>query len=125
MTLDLGSRRWALIAALGINQILAWGSSYYLTTVLAKPVAADTGWSLTWVVGGFTVGLLAAGLVSPRVGREIDRLGGRPVLAVGALLIATGQAGLGLAPNLWFFLAAWVVLGVGMGAGLYDAAFAA
>jgi MFS family permease len=124
MTLDLRSRRWFVIGALGINQILAWGSSYYLTTVLAKPVAADTGWSLTWVVGGFTIGLLAAGVASPMIGREIDRRGGRPVLALGALLIAAGQLGLGLAPNLAFFLAAWVVLGLGMGAGLYDAAFA-
>lgn len=124
MTPDPTSRRWFIIGALGINQILAWGSSYYLTTVLAKPVAEDTGWSLTWVVGGFTIGLLAAGVVSPRVGREIDRLGGRPVLALGALLIALGQLGLGLAPNVYVFLAAWVVLGAGMGAGLYDAAFA-
>lgn len=124
MTLDPISRRWFVIGALGINQILAWGSSYYLTTVLAKPVAADTGWSLTWVVGGFTIGLLAAGIASPRVGREIDRLGGRPILALGALLIAVGQLGLGLAPNVHAFLAAWVVLGFGMGAGLYDAAFA-
>jgi predicted MFS family arabinose efflux permease len=125
MTLDLTARRWFVVGALGINQILAWGSSYYLTTVLANPVAADTGWSLTWVVGGFTIGLLAAGAVSPRVGREIDRRGGRPVLALGAVLIAAGQAGLGLAPNLPLFLASWLVLGVGMGAGLYDAAFAA
>jgi len=125
MSLDLTGRRWFVVGALGINQILAWGSSYYLTTVLAKPVAADTGWSLTWVVGGFTIGLLAAGAASPRIGREIDRRGGRPVLALGAALIAAGQAGLGLAPSLPAFLAAWVLLGVGMGAGLYDAAFAA
>lgn len=117
--------QWAVIAALGVNQILAWGSTYYLTTVLAKPVAADTGWGLTWVVGGFTLGLLAAGIVSPRIGRDIDRYGGRPVLAVSAGLNAAGLAGLGLAPNLGMFLLAWVVIGVGMGAGLYDAAFAA
>jgi MFS family permease len=125
MTPDLRSRRWFVIGALGIHQILIWGSSYYLTTVLAKPVAADTGWSLTSVVGAFTVGLLAAGIVSPRVGREIDRLGGRPVLVLGSLLAAAGQAALALAPSIHVYVLAWVVLGVGMGAGLYDAAFAA
>ena len=117
--------QWAVIGALGVNQILAWGSTYYLTTVLAKPVAADTGWGLTWVVGGFTLGLLAAGIVSPRIGRDIDRHGGRPVLIVSAGLNAAGLALLGSAPNLVVFLLAWVVVGVGMGAGLYDAAFAA
>ena len=64
-----------VISALGITQILAWGSSFYLPAVLAKPIAADTGWSLGWVVGGLSVGLLAAGLIAPRVGRTIDAKG--------------------------------------------------
>jgi hypothetical protein len=38
----------------GVAQILAWGSSYYLPAVLAKPIADDTGWPLTWVVGGLS-----------------------------------------------------------------------
>ena len=107
-----------------MTQILAWGSSYYLPAVLAKPIAADTGWPLPWVVGGLSLGLLVAGLVSPRVGRAIERRGGRPVLALASVLLAAGLAGLGLAPDLPAYLAAWVVIGLGMGAGLYDAAFA-
>ena len=51
---------------------------------------ADTGWSLGAVVGGTSVGLLVAGLVSPQVGRVIDRHGGRPVLAASSLLHAPG-----------------------------------
>lgn len=116
---------WVFITCLGIAQILAWGTSYYLSAVLAKPTAAATGWSLTWVVGGFTLALLAAAVVSPRVGRTIDRHGGRPVLAAGATLTALGLLCMALAPNLPLYLAAWVVVGLGMGAGLYDAAFAA
>jgi MFS family permease len=116
--------RGVVITVLGTTQILAWGSSYYLPAVLAKPVAADTGWPLPWVVGGLSLGLLVAGLVSPRVGRAIERTGGRPVLALSSVLLAAGLAGLGLAPNLPAYLAAWVVVGLGMGAGLYDAAFA-
>ncbi len=116
---------WVLITCLGSAQILAWGTSYYLSAVLAKPTAAATGWSLTWVVGGFTLALLASGFVSPRVGRTIDQHGGRPVLAAGAVLTALGLLGMGLAPSLTLYLACWVVVGLGMGAGLYDAAFAA
>src|SRR5918997_4008249 len=77
-----------VIATLGITQILAWGSSFYLPAVLAQPIAADTGWSLGWVVGGLSVGLLAAGLVAPRVGRTIDVKGGRPVLVANSILLA-------------------------------------
>jgi MFS family permease len=113
-----------VITTLGITQILAWGSSFYLPAVLAKPIAADTGWSLGWVVGGLSVGLLAAGLVAPKVGRTIDANGGRPVLICSSILLGLGLATLGLAHSLPVYLAAWLLMGVGMGAGLYDAAFA-
>ena len=89
-----------VITALGITQILAWGSSFYLPAVLAQPIAADTGWSLGWVVGGLSVGLLAAGLVAPRVGRTIDARGGRPVLVASSILLAAGLATLALAHSL-------------------------
>lgn len=112
-----------IVPALGITQIMAWGSSYYLPAVLAKPIADDTGWSLTWVVGGLSLGLLVAGLASPHVGRRIHQYGGRPVLIASALLLAAGQLGLALSPNLPVFIAAWLVTGLGMSAGLYDAAF--
>ena len=116
--------RAAIIAAVGIAQILAWGSSYYLIAVLAEPVARDTGWPLAWIVGGLSLGFLVSGLVSPRVGRMIEARGGRGVLAGSAVLLAAGLALLGLAPNLGVYVLAWLVLGVGMGAGLYDPAFA-
>ncbi|KQP54900.1 MFS transporter [Methylobacterium sp. Leaf108] len=119
-----GSRRWPVISALGIVQILSWGSSFYLLGVLATPIAADTGWPLTWIVGGLSAGLLVAGLVSPTVGRTIARHGGRPVLASAAVAMATGLVVLALAPNLTVFLLAWLFLGLGMGMGLYDPAFA-
>ncbi len=113
------------ITALGIAQILGWGTSFYFPAVLAGPIVADTGWSLFWVVGGTSIGLLVAGLISPRVGAVIDRRGGRPVLAASSMLYAAGLALIGLAPNLPVYLFGWIVLGGGMGTGLYDAVFAA
>src|SRR5690348_14507206 len=93
-----------IVPALGVTQILAWGSSYYLPTVLAQPIAADTGWPLTWVVSGLSIGLLIAGLVSPLIGRKIHALGGRPVLAASAVLIALGQIILAVSPSLAVFI---------------------
>ena len=116
--------RVVVISVLGLTQIFAWGSSYYLLAVLAKPIAADTGWSISGVVGGLSLGLLIAGVVSPWVGRAIARRGGRPVLAASAALLAVGMSALALAHSLPVYLAAWVVIGLGMGAGLYDPAFA-
>ena len=105
-------------------QILAWGSSFYLPAVLAGPIAADTGWPLAWVVGGLSIGLLVAAAASPRVGLAVHRDGGQQVLALAALLLAAGLVVIGLAPNLPAFLAGWLVIGLGMGCGLYDPAFA-
>lgn len=115
--------RLTVISALGVVQILAWGSSYYLPAVLAAPIAADTGWPLSWIVGALSIGLLTAGAVAPYVGRVIGETGGRPVLAAAAILLAAGQFTLGMAPNLLVFVFGWIVLGAGMAAGLYDAAF--
>ena len=116
--------RWLVVGCLGTAQILAWGMSYYLIAVLASPINADTGWGLPWIVGGLSIAFLVSGLVSPRVGRLIDRFGGRPVLAASAILLAIGLATIAAAPNLPVYLAGWCVLGAAMGAGLYDPAFA-
>lgn len=116
--------RLRVIGVLGVGQVLVWGSTYYLPAVLAKPTAEATGWPLPWVIGGLSLGLLVSGLVSPKVGSLIEHRGGRPVLMASAVLSAIGLAGLAAAPGLPVFLLAWLVLGVAMGAGLYDPAFA-
>jgi hypothetical protein len=117
--------RRIVITALGVAQILAWGTSFYFPAVFAGPIVVDTGWSLGFVVGGTSIGLLVAGLISPQVGRIIDLHGGRPVLLASSVFYAAGLAGIGLAPALPVYLFAWVLLGIGMGTGLYDAVFAA
>lgn len=116
--------RRLVVGALGVTQILAWGSSTYLPAVLNAPVVADTGWPLAWVAGGLSAGQLMAAAVSPKVGRAIGDLGGRTVLAFSALLLAIGLATIGAAPNLIVYVVGWTIIGAGMGAGLYDAAFA-
>jgi MFS family permease len=114
-----------VVPVLGLMQILAWASSYYLPAVIAKPVAEDMGWPLSWAIGGVSLGLLTSGLAAPRVGLSIERHGGRPVLSASAVMLAGGLAILSLSMAPWSYLAGWVLMGLGMGAGLYDAAFAA
>lgn len=66
--------RAVVVTALGVTQIFAWGSSYYLIAVLAAPIAVETGWARAWIVGGVSLGLLTAGVISPWVGRAIAAL---------------------------------------------------
>lgn len=119
-----GRDRHFLLSALGITQILAWGSSFYLPAVLAQPIAADTGWTLSWVVGGLSIGLLTSALTSTFTGHLIQHHGGRPVLVAGALLMALGQVTMAMAAILPVYLLGWIIMGLGMSAGLYDAGFA-
>jgi MFS family permease len=113
------------VLALGITQITAWGTSYYCLGVLAGPISRDTGWSRSFVFLGFTVALLAMGLVSGAVGRAIDRHGARVVMTLGTVLVSAGLFALGHVDGKVAYLAVWVFLGLGMRLCLYDAAFAA
>ena len=117
--------RHVIVTALGFTQILGYGTSFYLLAVLAAPIQADTGWSLPEISAGLSIGLFAAGLSAPLVGRFVDRYGGRPVLSFGSLGFALGLAGVGVSTNLVAYTLAWCVLGLGMAAGLYDAVFSA
>ncbi len=101
--------RRIVITALGISQILCWGTSFYFPAVFAEPIVSETGWSLRYVVGGTSLGLLVAGLISPQVGKLIDRHGGRPVLLASSLFYAAGLASVGLAPTLPVYLVGWAL----------------
>ncbi|GGE80985.1 MFS transporter [Stappia taiwanensis] len=117
------SERTRVISALGLVMILTWGSTFYLLAVLSGPIQDETGWSAGEVTLGISLGLLVSGLAASRIGSLIQLEGGRRVLAAGTLLIAAGLALLGLAHSLTVYLIAWGILGLGMAAALYDAAF--
>ena len=107
-----------------MTQILAWGSTFYLLGVLAPLIVQDTHWNYDVVVAGVSVGLLVAGLASPRVGHLIAQYGGRRVLATGAVLLSAGLITIGTARTFSGYILGWAVVGLGMSASLYDAAFA-
>ena len=118
-------RRFATVAALGAAQTLAWASSYYLPAMLAAPMAKEIGVSTPTVFAAFSAALIVSAAIGPYAGRSIDRWGGRPVLAATNLVFAAGLIGLAQAHSLAGLLAAWLILGIGMGSGLYEGAFAA
>ncbi|MGC0326291.1 MFS family permease [Bradyrhizobium sp. USDA 326] len=118
-------RQLPIILALGTTQTLAWASSYYVPALLADPMAHDLGVSSNWIFGAFSAALVISAMLGPRIGRQIDLVGGRQVLSASNLIIAAGLVLLGLSQSIAVMAIAWLVLGVGMAMGLYDAAFAA
>jgi predicted MFS family arabinose efflux permease len=118
-------RHWPTVAALGSAQTLAWASTYYLPAMLAAPMARDLGVSTPLVFAAFSAALVVSALLGPLAGHAIDRWGGRPVLMATNLVFAAGLALLSQVTGALGLFAAWAVIGVGMGSGLYEAAFAA
>ena len=118
----LGTRGTVLV--LGTAQTLAWASSFYLPAVLAVPMARELGLAVSSVFGAFSLALAVAGFVAPAAGRIIDRAGGRGLLMLGNGLFALGLVALGTSSGPWTLSLAWLLIGVAMGGGLYDAAFA-
>ena len=112
------------VALLGLSQTLSWGSSFYLPAVLAHPMATDLGLPPPMVYLAFSLALVVSAAVGPASGRAIDKLGGRPVLLGCNGIFALGLVLLALAQGPWGLFAAWAVMGLAMGAGLYEAAFA-
>lgn len=112
------------VTALGTAQTLAWASSYYLPAMLAVPMARDLGMAPSTVFAAFSVALIVSAALGPYAGRAIDRFGGRPVLIASNLVFAAGLAALGWAGSAVQLFLAWAVMGIAMGSGLYEAAFA-
>ena len=115
---------WRAVLVLGVTQIITWGTLFYPPVLTVPLIAAERGWSVTFAMGGFSLGLLTAGLALPHIGRLIDRRGGHVVMPAGSLLAATGLVTLVVAEHPATYLAVWMLLGVAIAASLYDAAFA-
>jgi hypothetical protein len=121
---DVIAGPWRAVLVLGVTEILAWGTIFYPPVLTVPLIAQERGWSMTFAMGGFSLALLTAGLVSPRVGMLIDRHGGHRVMSIGSLLAALGLALIVYADHPAAYLAVWMLLGVATAATLYDPAFA-
>ncbi|MES0873839.1 MFS transporter [Sinimarinibacterium thermocellulolyticum] len=123
MSATPSSPAWRVVVAAGAGQLLAWGSSYYLLAILARPMAADMDLAPLWVYASFSGALLVAAMLGPFAGARIDRHGGRCVLLASNALFALALIVLALAEDRWSLLLGWLLMGAAMPMGLYDAAF--
>ncbi len=80
--------RWVIVAAGGLLGCVAIGGLFSLPVFL-RPIAQDTGWSITGVSSAMTIGFLAMACTSMAWGTLSDRIGPRPVVLSGSVLLAT------------------------------------
>jgi MFS family permease len=114
---------WTFLTAIGITQILSWGSIYYAFAVLIEPLVQATHGSRSAVVGAFSIALLVSGVTTPAIGVVIDRFGGRAVMATGSLVAAVLFTLLPHVTSLPQLYLLWAGFGACMAATLYEPAF--
>jgi len=83
--------RWVIVAAGGLLGCVAIGSMFSLPVFLL-PISRDTGWSVTGVSSAMTIGFLAMALASIAWGTLADRIGPRPVVLIGSVVLAASLA---------------------------------
>ena len=114
-----------LVLSLGLTQTIGFASAYFLPAVLARPMAEGLGCTVSTVYAAFSLSLIVAALTVPLAGKYVDAYGGKRVLAVSNIWFALSLVFLSLAQGEAGLFLGWASLGIAMGAGLYDIAFAA
>jgi MFS family permease len=89
--MDRSRYRWVIVAAGGLLGCVAIGGMFSLP-VLLQPIARDTGWSVAGISSAMTIGFLAMACCSMMWGTLSDRIGARPVVLTGSIVIAASLA---------------------------------
>lgn len=97
---------------LGFTQIVGWGTTFLMPSVLGRHIEDSLGIASEIVFSGITVMFAVGAIFAPRVGRLIDRTGARTIMAAGSVLYALSLAALALSQDTVTYLLCWAGLGV-------------
>jgi MFS family permease len=113
------------VLALGLTQIVGYGSLYYAFPILAPAVAQTFARPESHLYAVFSVGLLIGGLGAPVAGRLMDRFGAARLMTAGSVCATLCLLLIGTAPTFAVWATGVILTEVIAVAVLYDAAFAA
>jgi MFS family permease len=97
---------------LGFTQIVGWGTTFLMPSVLGRHMEDDLGIPSEIVFSGITVMFAVGAICSPRIGRLIDHTGARTIMASGSVVYAVALAGLAFSQGLVTYLLCWAGLGI-------------
>jgi MFS family permease len=116
---DLGYYGWRVVLAACFGVMAGFGSLFvYTFAVFVKPLSAQFGWNREAVSLGFGLAAVTLGVVSPLLGRWIDRFGPRRIILPCMTVYCVAIISLAfLRSQLWQFYVTCILLGlVGNGA---------
>lgn len=108
------SNPWWIVVGAILGQIVGTGPIItYSTGILTKSIAEDLRWERTTVLSGMVVALWLVGILTPFVGRLVDRYGVRAVLLPGSAAFAAAVASLAFVPpSPWIYTAVFALVGI-------------
>ena len=113
------SYRWVIVAAGALMSCVAIGVMFSLAIFL-EPISLDTGWSRAGISSAMTLNFLVMGLGGFAWGAIYDRIGARPVVFAGALLLGLAMVMASRTGSLTVFQLTYGVL-VGLAASAFFA----
>jgi MFS family permease len=116
---DLDYYGWRVVLAACLGVMAGFGSLFvYTFAVFVKPLSAQFGWNREAISLGFGLAAVTLGLISPLLGRWIDRFGPRRIILPCMTIYCCAILSLAiLHSHIWQFYVTCVVLGlVGNGA---------
>ncbi len=102
-----------LLSVLSVSQLLGWGTTFDMPSVLGRAMERDLGLPFETIFGGLTAMMIVMALASPRTGRLLVTLGAARVMAMGSVLMASGLTVLSLSQGAVSYFAAWLIIGLG------------
>jgi MFS family permease len=111
---DLGYYGWRVVLAACLGVMAGFGSLFvYTFSVFVKPLAAEFGWSREAISSGFAIAAVTLGVISPLLGRWIDRFGPRRIILACMAVFGCAIASLSfLRSGLWQFYVTCFVIGI-------------
>src|SRR5277367_3120129 len=111
---DLGYYGWRVVLAACFGVMAGFGSLFvYTFAVFVKPLSAQFGWNREAVSLGFGLAAITLGVISPLLGRWIDRFGPRRIILPCMTVYCCAIISLAfLHAYIWQFYATCVVLGI-------------
>jgi MFS family permease len=105
---------WRVVMAACFGVMAGFGSLFvYTFAVFVKPLSAAFGWNRESISLGFGLAAITLGLISPLLGRWIDRFGPRHIILPCMTVYCCAILSLAfLHSHLWQFYATCVVLGI-------------
>ena len=94
---------WVVLACVCCAGMSRQGGAVATLSVFVSPMTAEFGWSRTAISGAVSLGGILAAILSPKLGRYLDRSGARLVLCIVILLTGLCDALLSLTASLPMF----------------------